>query len=56
MTVRDLASEETAREFTGWLEAQGQDRYEEFARGDMADAFAAGMQAERDLAAVREAR
>lgn len=53
--ARDLPAEGTAREFAGWAEAQGYpgdtgDR-PEYAIGDMAEAFAAGMQAARDLAA-----
>jgi hypothetical protein len=56
MTARDLAAEEAHAEFTGWMEAQGypspDDRYD----GDeMAGAFAAGMQAGRDLIAAAPA-
>jgi hypothetical protein len=54
---RDLAAEETSREFGGWFEAQGypspEDRYD----GDeMAEAFTAGMQAQRDLDAAAAPR
>lgn len=39
-------------EFTGWFEAQDHGAYAEYGRDDMADAFVAGMQAARDLAAA----
>lgn len=42
---------QAATEFAGWFEAQGY-RDGHFEDGDMADAFAGGMQAARDIAAV----
>lgn len=50
--ARDLRAEEVSREFAGWFEAQGYRLDATFMEGDMADAFTAGMQAERDLATV----
>lgn len=49
--ARDLAAEEAAREFAGWAEAQGYDDSELYSFAEMDEAFAAGMQAARDLAA-----
>lgn len=49
-------AEQEHAEFAGWMEAQGypspEDRYD---GSEMAEAFAAGMQAQRDLAAVQPA-
>jgi hypothetical protein len=56
---RDLAAEQGHAEFTGWMEAQGHpygDGYAEYGRPDMAEAFAAGMRAARDLAAATDAQ
>lgn len=53
--ARDLRTEEAKSEFDGWFAAQGNDPgddYAEYGSGDMAESFAAGMQAERDLTAV----
>lgn len=53
--ARDLRAEEAKSEFDGWFAAQGNDPgddYAEYGSGDMAESFAAGMQAERDLTAV----
>jgi hypothetical protein len=52
---RDYAAERDHAEWLGWAEAQGyatDDGYVEFDSGDMRDAFAAGMQAQRDLDAA----
>lgn len=52
MTERDLQGEREYAEFTGWMEAQGypvEDCYPEHGSGDTAEAFYAGMQAQRDL-------
>ena len=50
---RDLQAEEAGREFDGWFEAQGYPSPEGRYDGEeMAGAFTAGMQAERDLAAA----
>lgn len=53
--ARDHQDEQGHAEFTGWMEAQGNptgDVYAEYGQDDMAEAFAAGMRAARDLAAV----
>jgi hypothetical protein len=48
---RDLPAEETGAEFTGWMEAQGYSTHPDDCEG-MAEAFAAGQLAGRDLAAA----
>jgi hypothetical protein len=48
--ARDLQAEQDHAEFAAWMEAQGYRLDATYMQGDMADAFAAGMQAERDLA------
>jgi hypothetical protein len=56
--ARDHQAEYANAEFTGWAEAQGIDPlgmdYAEYGADGMRDAFAAGMQAQRDLAAAQE--
>jgi len=49
--ARDLTAEEITREFAGWSEAQGYDDSELYSFAEMDEAFAAGMQAARDLGA-----
>jgi hypothetical protein len=51
---RDLQAEQDHAEFIGWFAAQGYRDGATYLQGDMADAFAAGMQAQRDLEAARE--
>jgi hypothetical protein len=54
---RDLQAEQGHAEFTGWAEAQGYvSEYAAYGRDNLAEAFAAGMQSARDLAAVAEPR
>jgi hypothetical protein len=55
MTPRDLAAEEAHGEFTGWMEAQNYSTHPDDCDG-MDEAFAAGMQAGRDLAAAAPVR
>jgi hypothetical protein len=52
--ARDLQAEEVTREFAGWAEAQGYDDSELYSFAEMDEAFAAGMQAARDLDAAQE--
>lgn len=53
---RDRADEEITREFAGWAEAQGYDDSELYSFAEMDEAFAAGMQAARDLDAAQPPR
>jgi hypothetical protein len=46
---RDPEAEQDHAEFTGWFEAQGYNSREHFDEDFMAEAFTAGMQAQRDL-------
>lgn len=51
---RDLAAEETHAEWLGWAEANGyRNELAAYGYDDVRDAFTAGMQAERDLAAAQ---
>jgi len=55
MPDRDLQAERDHAEWVGWAEAQGydsNDNYAEYGVTDVSEAFTAGMQAGRDLAAV----
>jgi hypothetical protein len=51
MSGRDLAAEKAAREFAGWMEAQGYpvSSGNRYTTEEMADAFAAGMEGARTL-------
>jgi hypothetical protein len=51
VTPRDLQAEQDHAEWHGWMDAQGYDFADD---SYQAEAFAAGMQAERDLAAAQE--
>jgi hypothetical protein len=56
VTERDLRAEEVTRECTGWETANGYDPdiYAEYGIADVSEAFAAGMQAERNLWGLEE--